>query len=114
LIQDIWAVCGSNQNDSFVGFKTIHLDEKLIESLFSFVVSTTQACSSMPSDCVYFIDKNDAWGISFPLVVKVSDSRSSNTYEHLNKISTGNAEKGHTGFAGNGFGQQCFSSSWRA
>src|ERR1700722_878182 len=88
FIENIRTVCRSDQNDPFIGIKTIHLDEKLIERLFSFIMPAANSRSSMTSDSIDLIDKNDARSMFLCLIEQIANPASANTYEHLDKIRT--------------------------
>ena len=45
-IEDIFPVCGSQHNDTFLGSNTIHLHKKLVESLFSLASAPSRASST--------------------------------------------------------------------
>ncbi len=42
-IQDIGAVGGRDDDDAFLGIKTVHLDEQGVQGLLAFVVAAAQA-----------------------------------------------------------------------
>ena len=65
-VQDIGPVCGRNQDDPFIRFKTIHFNEQLIQRLFPLIMASTQARSPVPSNGIDFIDEDDAGALRFP------------------------------------------------
>ena len=46
-----------------VALKAIHLGKKLIQGLFTLVISTSHSSASCPSDGINLINKDDAWCI---------------------------------------------------
>ena len=42
---------------------TIHFDQQLIQSVLLFAVSSEASSASLPSHCIDFIDKKDAWSV---------------------------------------------------
>ena len=64
------------------------------------------------SNRVQLINEDDAGGMGLGLGEEVSNSRSSNSDEHLDKVRSAEAEEGHLGFACDGLGQQCLASAW--
>ena len=72
-IQNIGAVGRRDQDDPFVIFKSIHLNQKLIEGLFPLIVATAQARAAMSPDCVNFINKNQTRAVLFALLKQVTD-----------------------------------------
>ena len=56
-IENVRPVGCCNQDDAFVGFKAVHLDEQLVQRLLALIMSAAEACAAMPSDRVDFIDE---------------------------------------------------------
>jgi hypothetical protein len=73
-IQHIRPVGGSDENNSLVGFESIHLDQQLVQRLFPLVIAATEAGSAVTPNRVDFVDKNDARRLLFALNEKVTDS----------------------------------------
>ena len=102
----IGPVRGGDQNNAFVGVESVHLDEKLIQRLFAFVVSASESGAALTADGVYFIDEDEAGGVFFPLVKKITNTGGADTHKHLDKIRAADGEKGNSRFAGYGPGQE--------
>ena len=73
-IENVASVCCRQNNDSFVGFKPIHFNKKLVESLFSFIISATKTCASLTPYCINFINEYDARFVFLCLIKKISYS----------------------------------------
>jgi len=110
-IQHIRPVGSSDENNSLVGFESIHLDQQLIQRLFPLVIAATEAGSAVTPNRVDFVDKDDARRVLFALNEKVTDSGSPNTDEHFYKIGTADAEERDSRFARDGPSQQGLASS---
>ncbi|EKD52410.1 MAG: hypothetical protein ACD_62C00034G0002 [uncultured bacterium] len=104
-IQHVGPVGGRNDDHPFVGFKTIHLDQQLIEGLLALIVTTTQTGTAVTTDSVDLIHKNDTGGIFFALFKEVSHARSPHPHKHLNKIGARDGIKRNTGLTRNRPGQ---------
>src|SRR5262249_42491494 len=72
---------------------TVHLNQQLIQSLFAFIVSTTEAGATMTAHGIDFIDEDDAGRVLFALFEKVAHARSADTDKHLDEVRSGNREK---------------------
>src|SRR6056297_1315660 len=105
--------CGYDYYSLMVS-KPVHFNEKLIEGLLPLIMSSAQACASFSSHSINFIYENYAWGTLLGLFKKISDSRSSHTYKHFNKIGSAYAEKWYSGFSCNCSRQICLSCSRRS
>ncbi|MNJ26220.1 hypothetical protein D3C77_206900 [compost metagenome] len=101
-----------DNNDAIVHFKTIHLDQQLVEGLLALVMTTAHARATMTADGVDFVDEDDARRMLLGLLEHVTDTAGTDTHEHFDEVGTGNREKRHLGFTGNGLGQQGFTSTW--
>ena len=104
-VENIWPVSRSNQDHTFCRIKPIHLDEQLIERLFTLIMTSTQPCSTKSANGINFIDKNNAGRMFLSLLEKVTNTRRSNAHKHFNEVRSTNTEKRHIGFAGNGLSQ---------
>ena len=58
--------CG-NKDNAFIRLKAIHFYKKLVQGLFTFIVSAAKSRASLPTHSVDFINKNKAWSILFTL-----------------------------------------------
>ena len=113
-IEDIRTVRRSEGDDAFVRAEAIHLDQELVQRLFSFVVSAAEAATSLTAHCIDFIDEYDAWCILLCLGKEVTDTGSTNTDKHFYKVRTGDGEEWHPRFTGHRFGKQGLTCPWRA
>src|SRR5690606_11330023 len=84
-IQDIRTVRCSDDDDAFVRAEAIHLDKQLVERLFTLVMSAAKTGAALTSNCIDFIDKDDTWCILLRVLEQITNTRSPDTDEHLNK-----------------------------
>ena len=92
-IQDIHPVCGCQNDDSFIDSETVHLHQKLVQSLLPLIVASSQAGASLSGNCIDLVDKYDTGRVLLSLFKQVPDSGSAYAYEHLHKIGTGDTEE---------------------
>ena len=113
-VQDIGAVGRSEKNHALALFKTIHLNQQLIERLLALVVAAAQASTALTSHGVDLVDKDDGRGLRLGLFKEVAHARCAHANEHLNEVGAGNAKERHAGLAGNGLGEQRLTGTRRA
>jgi hypothetical protein len=90
----------------------IHLDENLVERLFALIVTASKTCSTLASNCIEFIDEDNARGAFLCCRKEIANPAGADTDEHLDKLGSGHREKGNVGFACNSLGKQSFASTW--
>jgi hypothetical protein len=86
----------------------------LVQGLLALVVSAAEACAAVTSDCVDFVDEDDAGSILLALLKEIPDAACADADEHLDEVRTGDAEERNIGFAGNSTGQQRLTGSGRS
>ncbi len=100
-IENIRAV-GRRHNDNRTAcLEAVHLDEKLVEGLFSFVVAAAQTRAALTAHCVDFIDEDNARHILLRLLEQVSHARRAYAYEHFHEVRTAYREERHVCLARN-------------
>src|SRR6185369_6196588 len=97
-----------------VGFKTVHLDEQLVERLLALIVTAAEARTAVTTDSVDLVDEDDAGSILFTLLKQVADTRGTDTDEHFDEVGTRDREEGHVRLAGDSLGKQGLTRSRRA
>ena len=85
-IKNVRAVCCGDQDNPFIGFKTIHLHQQLVEGLLPLIMPSSHAGTTVTADRIDFINENDAWRALFPLQKQVAHPAGTNTDKHLHKI----------------------------
>ena len=85
-IKHIRTVGGSDQDDTFIGFKPVHLDQHLVERLFTFVITAAKTGTTMAADSINFVDKDDTWCVFLALFEHITDTAGTDTDKHFNKI----------------------------
>ena len=100
-VKHVAAVGGRDDDDALVGLKSVHLDQQLVQRLFTFVIATAIACTTMAAHGVDLVDENDTGRVLFRLLEHVADTACADTDEHLDKIRTRDREEGHARLTGN-------------
>ena len=113
-VKDVRSVRSRNEDDSFVGFKAVHLNKELVEGLLPFVVPAAETGAALTSDGIDLIDEDEAGGIFFALRKQVSHAGSAHADEHFYEIGTGYGKERDARFACDGAGQKGLARSWRS
>src|SRR5438132_2270311 len=107
-VQHLRCVGSSHNDDPLRSIEAVHLGQQLIERLFSFVIAenpSAPACTRF-SDCIQFIDKDDARSLLLGLFKQISDAGSANADEHLDEFRAGDGEERNASFAADSFCKQ--------
>src|SRR5699024_6534575 len=78
-VQNVRTVLCSNNDDTFVDSKTIHLNEQLVEGLFSFIMTSTQSSTPLTSHGINLIDEYDTWCVFLGVLKLITDTRCTDT-----------------------------------
>src|SRR2546423_6192426 len=105
-VKYVGPVGGGNQDHAFVRFKAVHLNQQLVQGLFSLIVSAAQASAAMAAYSVNLINKDDAGSILLALLKQVANAACAHADKHLYEVGTGDAEERHIGFTSYGARQQ--------
>ena len=89
-VKDIGTVCRSNDDNSLILLKAVHLNKELVKGLLTFIVTAAQSCTSLTANSVDLVDENDSGSILLCSFKKVSYTGSTHAHEHLNEVRTGN------------------------
>ena len=65
-------------------------------------MTAAHAGAAMATDCVDFVDEDDARCLLLALQEEVAHTRSAHADKHFDEVRTGDREERHTGFACNG------------
>lgn len=112
-IQNIHTVGCCHDDDALVVTEAVHLDEHLVQSLFSLIVSASHTGSAASGHGIDLVDEDDTGSVLFRLGEKVTDTGSAHADEHFHEIRTGNAEEGNACLTGHGLGEKGFTGSRR-
>jgi len=74
-IEHVGAIGRRDDDDAFVAFEAVHLDQQLVESLLAFVMTAAQARATMTADRVDFVDEDDAGRVFLGLLEHVTHTR---------------------------------------
>ena len=105
-VEDVGAVGRGDEDDAVVGLEAVHLDQELVEGLLALVVSAAEACATVTTDGVDFVDEDDAGGVLLALLEEVADAGCADADEHLDEVRAGDGEEGDVGFAGDCAGEE--------
>ena len=112
-IQDVWAVCCSKNHDAFCCFKTVHLSQHLVESLFTFIVTAAKSGATLATNGINFVNEDDGLAHFACLLKEVSYATCTHADKHLHEVRTGDGQEANACFTGNGTSKQCFTCSRR-
>ena len=113
-IEGFGTVCRRQNDDSQVFFKTVHLGQQLVQSLFALIVAAQRASVTLFADGIDLIDEDNAGCFFLGLTEKVTDLGSAHTDEHLDKFRTGHGEERYIGLSRNRLGQHGLTGTGRA
>src|SRR4051812_15293395 len=78
-IQNINTVCGRHDDYTFIRFKSIQLNQQLVKSLLSFIISPPHTSTTMATDGIDLNNEDDTGSVLFTLFKQVTYSRSTHT-----------------------------------
>ncbi len=113
-IEHVRPVGRGDDDDAFVLFEAVHLDEQLVERLFALVVAASETGATMTPDRVDFVDEDDARRILLRLLEHVAHAARADADEHFDKVRARDGEERHIGFARHGTGGQGLAGAWGA
>jgi len=71
-IEHVGTVGRRDQDHAFIGFEAVHLDQQLVERLFTLVIAAAKARTAMAADRVDFVDEDDAGRVLLGLLEHVA------------------------------------------
>src|SRR5262249_36573704 len=113
-IEHVGTVGRGDEDDAFVRFEAVHLDEQLIERLLALVVAAAEAGAAVTPDRVDLVDEDDAGRVLLALVEQVADARRADADEHFDEIGAADREEGNVRFTRDGARQERLARSRRA
>ncbi len=113
-VEDIRSVRCCNHDDAFVLTEAIHFNEQLVQCLFTFVMTAADACTTLASHCIDFIDEDDAWCVLLGILEQVTYTGCTDPDEHFYEVGTTDGEERHACFSGHRFCNQCLTCTRRA
>src|ERR1044071_8271904 len=73
-IEHVGPVRRGDQDHAVVRLEAVHLDQQLVESLFTLVVPAAETRASMTTHGVDFIDEDNAGRVLFALLKQIADT----------------------------------------
>ena len=113
-IQDVRTVGRRDDDDAGVALETIHLRQELVEGLFPFIVTATEASATLTADSIDLVNEDDAGSVFLGLFEQVTNTTGTDAHEHLDELRAGDREEGDTRLTCNGLGEQGLTGAWRA
>ena len=108
-IQDVFSVCCCEDDHCFTCWKSIHLDEHLVQGWVFLLISW---CFSLFADRVNFINEND-WRSLLPGFSKqLSNTWCTETDKHFDKLRTRDIKERSSRLSCTSFGKHSFTSTW--
>ncbi|KAH3667133.1 hypothetical protein OGAPHI_002782 [Ogataea philodendri] len=112
-VQNVCSVCTGQNNNVVRRGKSIHLDQQLVQRVFSLVVATgSTALGTRLSNGVDLVHENDRRCVFSCSLEQLPNSGSTNTNKHLHKLRARNTVERNTGLSSSRLGQHRLTSSW--
>ncbi len=73
-VQNVFPVGRGQNDDAFVGFKSVHFHQKLVQRLFAFIVTTAITCATMAAHGVDLVNEDNTWRVLLGLLEHVPDA----------------------------------------
>ena len=112
-IENFGTIRCREQKHTDIGLESVHFHQQRIQSLFAFVIDSSDMHTALAADGVQFINEDDARCMDFSLLKQVSYASSADADKHFNEIASADQKEWHLGFPGDGAGEQCFTCAWR-
>ena len=113
-VEHVGPIGGGDHDDVLVALEAVHLDQDLIERLFTLVVrATAMTGAALAADGVDLVDEDDAGRLALGLLEQVAHATGADTHEHLDKFGARDAEERHTRLAGHGAADECLTRARR-
>ena len=71
-VKHVRPVSRCNDDNAFTAFETVHFNQHLVEGLFTFIVTTAQAGTTVPPNSIQLIDEDNARRLFFRLIEHVA------------------------------------------
>ena len=113
-IQHVGTVGCRNNDNAFIALKTVHFNQQLVQGLLALVMTTAETRAAMATHRVNFVNEDNTGRLFLGLLEHVAHAGGTHADKHFYEVRTGNGEKRHLGFAGDGLGQQGFTGTGRA
>ena len=113
-VKAVGAVGSSENDNTLVVIKAVHLGQQLVERLLALVVATKAAAIALLADGIDLIDKDDARGLFLGLLKQIANLGGATADEHLDELRTRNTKERNARLAGNGLGKQGLTRTRRA
>ena len=113
-IKNVWSVCCGKDDDGIRFVESIHLTKNLVQRLLTLVVASAESSTTLSSNGINFVNKNDGRRLIFSLSEQIANATRTDTNEHLNELRAIDVKVRNVGFASHRTGEQCLSGSRRS
>ena len=113
-VQNVGAVSCCKNNNSFCCFEAVHFCQQLIERLFTLIVSAAKPGTTLATNRIDLINKDDCAPHFRCLLEEVANTACADTDKHFHEVGTSYRHKANACFTGNRAGKQCLAGTWRA
>ena len=107
-------VGGGHHHDALVALEAVHLREHLVERLFTLVVATAEAGTTLAADRVDLVDEDDRPAVLAGGFEEVAYPAGTDADEHLHEVRARHRQERHAGLAGDGPGDEGLAGAGRA
>ncbi len=115
FVQHIRSIGGRQYHHAFIGIKTVHLHQELIQCLLAFIMAAHHhGTAALAADGIQFVNKNNTRRLGPGLLKKIPHPGRTDAHKHFDKIRAADVKKRHARLPGYGPGQQCFARAGRA
>jgi hypothetical protein len=98
-VQHVGAVGRRDDDDAFVRFEAVHLDQQLVERLFALVIAAAETGAAMTADSVDLVDEDDAGRVLLRLLEHVAYAACADAHEHFDEVGARDGEERNVCFA---------------
>src|SRR5690625_2351583 len=85
-VQNIGTICCCNNNNPFIHTEPIHFNKQLVQCLFTLIMTTAKASTTLPTYSVNFIDKNNTRCIFLRVFKQIANTGGTDPYEHFYEV----------------------------
>ena len=114
MIENVHTVCRCKDNNTFIDAKTVHFHKKLVQRLFSFIMTASHTGSTLSCNSIDLVDKYDTRMVFLRIFKQISDTGCADTDKHFHKIRSRNGEKRNICFSGDRLCQHRLTCSGRS
>ena len=85
-VKHVGAVGRCDDDDAFIGFKAVHLDQQLVQGLLALVIGIAEAVPTMATNRINLVDEDNARRVLLSLFEHVAHTARADADKHFDKI----------------------------